>query len=283
METRIQVTLTVSEAKRIIAKGVATLPEVQQALSEGKVLLKGGTTVSAIGEELIGQPLKISGRVSPRGTRAAFNSTVQGHVLLLTSGSFQVVEDSLKEIIPTLGRQDIIIIGANALDPYGNAAMCMGGVFGGPAGEVLAGVLGCGARIIIPVGLEKLIPGPISEAVMAAGRNTMRLSRGMAVGMLPLIGQIVTERDALALLANVSCTVIAKGGIDGAEGATTMVVSGSEAEVAKAASVIDQIRGCTVSGLPESLAECKPGGESCKNHKGCLYKAGKSGFELSSI
>lgn len=281
MESRIQITLTVPEAKRLIAKGVASLPEVRRALSDGKIILKGGTTVSAIGEELAGQPLKISGRFSPRGGRTALNSTVQGHVLMLVSGKTEVIEDRLKEVVPILGEKDLIIIGANALDIYGNAAMCIGGALGGPPGEVWAGLMGCGSKIIIPVGLEKLIPGRIQEAVTAAGRNTVHEAQGMAVGLVPIMGQVITEQDALAQLADVSCTVIAKGGIDGAEGATTMMITGSEKEVAKAAQIINEIRGCSVSGISESLAECLPGGESCRNHKGCLYKAGRSMFRIA--
>jgi hypothetical protein len=44
---RTQITLTVAEAKRIIAKGIAGLPVVKAALETGNIFLKGGTTVSA--------------------------------------------------------------------------------------------------------------------------------------------------------------------------------------------------------------------------------------------
>ena len=67
----IQVTLTVHEAKRVIAKGIVKLPVVQEAFRSGKILLKGGTTVSAVCEELIGRPLRISGRIVPNGAKSA--------------------------------------------------------------------------------------------------------------------------------------------------------------------------------------------------------------------
>ncbi|MHB1406075.1 MAG: hypothetical protein ACYCV0_10860, partial [Desulfitobacteriaceae bacterium] len=209
MQTRIQVTLTVSEGKRLIAKGIAALPEVQSAIDGGKILLKGGTTVSAVSEEMVGQPLKISGRISPSGARTCRDSTLKGHIALLTNGGFEIVDDSLKDVVPTLGRNDVVIIGANILDLDGNAAMCVGGALGGPAGEVLTGIQGSGAKIIIAVGLEKLIPGRVSDAVMAAGRNTMNQAQGMAFGLVPLIGKVITEKEALSYLADVSCTVIA--------------------------------------------------------------------------
>ena len=56
---RIQITLTSPEGKRIIAKGIKALPRVQEVRKEGKIVLKGGTTVSAVSEELCGEPMKI--------------------------------------------------------------------------------------------------------------------------------------------------------------------------------------------------------------------------------
>jgi hypothetical protein len=57
-----QVSLTVSESKRLIAKAVVSLPEVQEALEKGRILLKGGTTVSAICEEMVGKKAPEVGR-----------------------------------------------------------------------------------------------------------------------------------------------------------------------------------------------------------------------------
>ena len=39
-----QIALTVAEGKRLIAKAVVSLPEVENARRHGKILLKGGTT-----------------------------------------------------------------------------------------------------------------------------------------------------------------------------------------------------------------------------------------------
>ena len=36
---------------------------------------------------------------------------------------------------------------------------------------------------------------------------------GMAVGLSPIIGQIITETDAVNLLGNVDCTIIGMGGM----------------------------------------------------------------------
>ena len=74
---KVQFTLTVAEGKRLIARGIASLPEVRKAMAEGLILLKGGTTVSALSEELCGMPLRISGRITPRGTVSAGNPLIE--------------------------------------------------------------------------------------------------------------------------------------------------------------------------------------------------------------
>ena len=46
--------LTPSESKRLIAKGVAALPEVRKALQKGTVIVARGTTNGFVVEELTG-------------------------------------------------------------------------------------------------------------------------------------------------------------------------------------------------------------------------------------
>ncbi|KKM10158.1 hypothetical protein SY88_15850 [Clostridiales bacterium PH28_bin88] len=278
---QIQITLTVPEAKRLIAKGAAALPEVQAALRNGKIFFKGGTTVSAVAEELVGTPIKISGRISPRGTKTTSAKIDGKHNLLVSSGLTEYVDDRLKQVIGQLGPDDVIIIGANAMDSQGGAAMMLGGALGGPPGEVIAGMLSCGAHVIIPAGLEKFIPGRIDDAVRAAGRTRMDLAMGMAVGLVPLVGRIITEIDALTLLYDVRCTPIGMGGVWGAEGATTMVVAGPISEVKKAFALVQTIKGATTPGLPESFPECERGNHACGNHVGCMYRKGTHLLENS--
>jgi hypothetical protein len=51
-----------------------------------------------------------------------------------------------------------------------------------------------------------------------AGRKDVDVSCGMAVGLIPLYGKVITEKDAVEILAKSNCKVIGKGGILGAEG-----------------------------------------------------------------
>ena len=61
-----QFTLTVPEGSAD-CKAIAAQPEVRKALSEGMILLKGGTTVSAPSEELMACPADFR-KDNPRGT-----------------------------------------------------------------------------------------------------------------------------------------------------------------------------------------------------------------------
>ena len=51
------VSLTPSESKRVIAKGVAALPEVQRAMQRGLIVVGRGTTNAYVAEELTGETI----------------------------------------------------------------------------------------------------------------------------------------------------------------------------------------------------------------------------------
>jgi hypothetical protein len=270
-----QISLTVSESKRFIAKAVASLPEVREALKNGKVILKGGTTVSALCEEMVGMPLRISGRITPRGTVTAKDlSREHPHSVLIEKGTVSNIDDTIAEVAQGLGRKDIVIISGNAMDTSGNVAMMAGSPGGGNPGSAISGMLAQGARIIIPMGLEKLILGSIQDAVKAAGRDK-DLSYGMAVGLIPLIGKVVTEKDAAEILSHVRCTVIGRGGINEAEGSTVMVVEGEEREVERLLRIVDAIKGAGISGEETSMEECDGRSIRCRDHTSCIYREGK--------
>jgi hypothetical protein len=271
---KLQLTLTVSEAKRIIAKGILVREDVQKALKEGKVLLKGGTTVSAVAEEILGRKLRIGGRISPKGTMNALKKQNQPHCVLIKSGELTDIDANIDEIVTTLGKNDVIIASANAIDIHGGAAMLAAAPLGHIPGKAIAGFMSQGCKVIIAAGLEKLIPTLIHDAVIASGRNTIDKSFGSAVGLIPIVGEVFTEREAIMQLAAVKAVVIAAGGILGAEGATTIVVEGDAPEVDKIFNLVASVKGTELSGIPESLIECERGCPQCRNHLACIYKLG---------
>jgi len=275
---RIQITLTSAEGKRIIAKGIKTLPWVQGIRKRGKILLKGGTTVSAVSEELCGKPMKISGMITPQGTLTSQwkDEILWAHAYILRGNDtlpLHTREDWEREV-PSFTPEDLIITGANVFDAHGQAAVMAATYDGGSSLPSFQTLLIEGVPFLIAAGLEKLAPGNLIEVISRTGRKKVDFSYGAAVGLVAVFGRIFTELEALESLAKVKAWVIGKGGIHGAEGSTTFLVEGPAKEVMKIDKLYQGVRGSGLSGDPRNLIPCQRGSLLCRNHVGCLYKKG---------
>lgn len=272
----VQLTLEVEESKRLIALGVASHPLVQQTLQKGKVLLKGGTTVSHLSEVLTGKPLAICGRITSRGTVTGLYPYTNPHVLLIQGSIHQNIDQDYMEQVMALGPEDMFICGANALDAQGNAAIMAGSSGGGEIGYALSCCYMEGVPVLVPVGIEKMVPGNLPDTIKRTGRKTKSLSAGMAVGLVPVIGEIVTELEAIRLLAEVDCAAIGAGGLGSARGSVTLDVWGPQKEIHHILGVIHSLKKSSpeVSGADPTLTECRAPCPSCADHLGCWYKSG---------
>lgn len=271
---KVMITLTVAGGKRLIAKAIVRMPEVVQARQNGRILLKGGTTVSAIAEELTGVPMRISGRITPNGLKGAKVLCDAPHYILVEPTSWRGLQaEELLDVVMGLGPGDIFIAGANIIDAYGGAALMASTPLGGNGGRILSPIMAEGITTIVAAGLEKLIPGTVEQAVRVAGRKGVEFSMGAPVGLMPFSGKIVTEIEAMKLLAPVECHVVGRGGIGGAEGSVTVVVSGDEPDVRNLFRHAMELRGAVTSGVAESLQECECPNSRCKTHIGCIYRS----------
>jgi hypothetical protein len=266
-----QLTLTVSEGKKLIAIAVTQMPEIKHALEHGKIFLKGGTTVSGIAEILVGMPLRISGRITALGTKSARTTVDAPHCILIERGEPRGIDNDLENEVLGMGPGDVAVCGANLIDRYGHAALMAGSPLGGNPGRVISALAAEGITSIIPAGLEKFTPGSIAEATLASSRLGTDWSMGMAAGLIPVPGQIVTELTAIALLAKVKATIIGRGGIIGAEGATTFVVEGKKLQVQKLCRLAMKLKRAHTSAADGSLEECQRGCPNCERHLGCVY------------
>ncbi|MBW2146346.1 MAG: hypothetical protein JRG73_20200 [Deltaproteobacteria bacterium] len=273
---RIQFTVTSAEAKWMIAKGIVQLKAVKRAVDQGRIVLKGGTTVSAVAEEICGEDVRISGRITPRGTMTARykEETGKHHTIIIEKRRVKGMDHQWEKVVARLEKNDLIIVGANAFDVYGNAALMAASFMGSVGGRCLFAASLEGIHTIVAVGLEKLVPGNLADIIPMVGRKMVDRSYGSAVGLIPVRGRIFTEKDAVEALAPVQCIVIGKGGVFGAEGSTTLLVDGEEKAVREVENVFKQIKGSTISGFKTSLEECGGGCPSCRNHEGCIYKKG---------
>lgn len=264
----------------MIARAIAALPEVQWALENGRILLKGGTTVSAVADEIVGVKLRVSGRVSPRGTRSArIEEPTTPHCIIVERGQWRNVDQDLPSVVVGMDSRDVAILGANIIDSQGRAAMMAGRALGGVPGQAMTGLMAQGVQVIVAAGLEKLIPGSVDEAVRQAGIAGCDWSLGMSVGLMPVVGRVITEVEALQIIAPVTCAVIGRGGIDGAEGGATIVMTGEAADVQRAIDVVLDLKGARTSGSEESWPECRGGSRKCREHGCCTWKQwGKKGW-----
>lgn len=243
-----QVILTVAEGKRLIAKAVAQMPVVQQALREGTVIIGRGTTSTYVAEELTGQKIPhgayVIGWTGPAKGAAKLGGEEKVEDIVLVKGQPQPGL-SLDAALQDLKPGDVVIKGANALDrARGMAGVIIGGGLSstcGTTGKIMPLVVARKAHLVIPVGLEKQVDGDVIDIA-----NRMREpieSLNDVPSMYLLTGHIMTEIEALELLADVSVFQAAAGGVAGAEGSTRLICRGARAQVEQALAVTASVQG----------------------------------------
>lgn len=273
---KLQVTLTVEEGKKVIALGILKHPTFINAQEKGRILFKGGTTVSKITEKFMGIPLRISGRITQRGTVSSKDIIKGAHSIIYSKGTWSNVDDSIAETVQKFSKNDLIVCGANAIDHKGNAAIMAGSPGGGNVGKSLSSWYTEGAQIIIPVGIEKMIPGDLDHIMGRASRTGKSISWGMSVGLMPLKGEVFTEIQAIKQLAKVDCFAIGAGGLGDAQGSITLEVWASDSEeFDKIVRTLKKVKSSdkAISGIEDSLIECEAICDNCIRHIGCGYKS----------
>jgi hypothetical protein len=238
-----QVTLTVAESKRLIAKAVKKHPLVEEALKRGVVAIALGSTNAYIVEEVLGQRIEreryvaglvdsVGACVVPRGERLETVYFEKG----------EAKRGDLNEIVTRMNHRDVFIKGANALDMYGTAGVMMASLTGGTIAKVLGVIKARGINLLIPVGLEKLIPESVDEVSMAAGIYGVEYSSGIPVGLMPVSGEVITEKEAFKILSGVEALSLGAGSL-GEPGARTFLLLGEEGQVKKAVDVFKEVKG----------------------------------------
>ena len=268
----IQFTLTVNEGKWLIAHAIAGMPEVRRAMAEGRVVFKAGTTVSCVAQLLTNTPLRICGRITPRGTVSSRAKGPGSHFLLYDQGRLENLDGHADVALLELGPGDVMITGANIIDAFGGAAMLAGSPGGNDGGRTIATMCSEGFQVIVAAGLEKLIPGAVGQSIIHSRRKGISSSRGMACGLFPVMGQVITELEAIRMIADVEVCLIGRGGINGAEGGSVFQAWGPEVELEELERVLASCRGLLVAGELASLEECSYPCVNCNGHRSCCYK-----------
>lgn len=238
------VTLSVPEAKRLIAKGVAALPQVKKAMHQGMILIAGGTTNAYVAEELIGSEIekgRYTAGIIHRGRCCVTNAETRIAPIILCNG--QTADLKWGEALQQMQYGDIFIKGGNAQDHEGNVGILLGSPNGGTIGGAIGSLSARGIELIAPIGLEKLVPS-VKDSAKFLGVGRMDYSRGMYCGMQVVSGAtVISEDKALALLSGCQVTVAAKGGIANSNGSTTLAFVGDDKEFQQAVLMINSVFG----------------------------------------
>ena len=227
--------LTVSAGKRLIAKAVCALPAVRAAMARHTLALVAGTTNTYIAQELLscyapGQRADLRhfyrGITLAPGYRRSEPAAPFAGDFIFRQGKLQGGEN-IFDAAPALGPDDVILKGANAVDTARRTAgILIGSEKLGTSAAILEAAVGRRARLILPVGLEKRVPGDIARLA-----DTLNAPRANGPRLLPVQGEIITEIEAFETLFGVRAELAAAGGVGGAEGGCWFAVTGTAAQM----------------------------------------------------
>jgi hypothetical protein len=244
--------LTPAAGKRLIGKGMAAHPAIKNALKSGNIAIVAGTTNGYVAEEILtsiaqlgnfsrkrffrGISLPPSHRTTEQG-RLPDESGFKGDVVI--KDGILLANKTIEDVADTLKEGDVIVKGANALDiEHKRAAVLIGNPTGGTVLVALRAAIGKRVRLIMPVGLEKRVPGDLDQLaarINAPGAKGLRL--------MPAPGEVFTEIDALGVLTGTSAELVAAGGVSGAEGSVWLAVSGTPETESKAEELLKSVAG----------------------------------------
>jgi hypothetical protein len=247
-----QFILTPASGKRLIAKALAVHPMIREVLKTGTLVIVAGTTNAYVAEEILAacggageftrrrffrgitlppdRPTTDSGRL-PDENEFPGDVVIENGVWRKGTDIFKVA-DGLKE-------GDIIVKGANAVDLRARrAALLIGHAKAGTIGVAMQAAAGRRVRLILPVGVEKRIPGDLDELALQMNSPGVKGLR-----LFPVPGGLVfTELEAINLMTGVSARLLAAGGVGGAEGCVWLAVSGTEEQVIRAEGVLRSVQ-----------------------------------------
>lgn len=237
---------TPPESKRFIAKAVAQLPEVTNGREKGSILIGHGSTNVRVAEEILGQCPEpdrfLSGEVI-NGILCITQAEEKPPMIVVRKGELVPPELTMEETLKDFGAGSVFIKGANAVDPEGNAGVFVAHPSAGTIGFAYGILSARGCQLIVPVGLEKLVPS-VKKAAQHLGQDTLYYCMGIKIGMLPIVNaKVITEVEAFGILFGLDAIHIGGGGVNGSEGSVVLVAEGEKKGLDQAIKLIESIKG----------------------------------------
>ena len=242
--------LTPASGKRLIAKATTEHASIKNAISKGTIAIVAGTTNGYVAEEMLtmlgqakdfkrnrffrGVTLPLTIKITDTG-RLPDESQFPGDVVIV-NGEWQKGK-TIFDVIDDLKEGDVIVKGANCVNPVQKkAGILIGHPKGGTIVVALQAVLGRRVKLLLPVGLEKRVSDDIDAIACILNKPGATGSR-----LLPVPGEILTEIEAMQILFGVKATLVAGGGVCGAEGAVWLAIDGEKKQVEKAKTLLGEI------------------------------------------
>jgi len=255
-KTAALVVLNPAESRRLLAKAVVQLPEVKSAMKNGIIILARGITNAFVTEELLNLYIEPKGGQTVgmvcNGITDANSGPPTSSLHVIRNGKAMEKADSNVEILD-FGPDDVFIKGANAIDSEGNAGVYSSSVKGGTIGMAWPILTPRGSQLIMLVSLEKMVASVI-EAAKHTGIYHFKYSTGLPAKLVPIpLGKVITEIQALAILARVRAFHVGSGGVGGSEGSVHLSIEGDEKSVSKAFELIQSIKGEPPISIPDTL------------------------------
>jgi hypothetical protein len=125
--------------------------------------------------------------------------------VIIVNGVWQK-KKTIFDVVDDLKEGDVILKGANALDlQRRQAAILIGHPQGGTTIAAMQAAVGHRVRLILPVGLEKRVPGDLMDLAR-------RLNEPGSSGprLFPAHGEVFTEIDAISLLTGARAELVAE-------------------------------------------------------------------------
>ncbi len=130
-----------------------------------------------------------------------------------------------------------------AVDREGNVGVFVANPAGGTIGWSYGILSARGCHLIVPVGLEKLVPS-VRQASRSCGQETFYYNQGIKIGMIPIMnGEVITEIQAFQVLFDLKAVHIGGGGVNGSEGSVVIVAEGEKNKLDRAIQLIEKIKG----------------------------------------
>ena len=245
-----QIMLTPASGKRLVAKAAIEHESIINAISKGTIVLVAGTTNGYVAEELLtrlGQvkdfkrnrffrvvTLPPTIRTTDTG-RLPDESQFPGDVVIV-NGLWQKGK-TIFDIVDDLKDGDVIVKGASCVNlVQKKAGILIGHPKGGTIVVALQAVLGRRVKLLLPIGLEKRVSDDIDAVACILNKPGATGSR-----LLPVPGEILTEIEAMQILFGVKATLVAGGGVCGAEGAVWLAIDGEKEQIEKAQRLLGEI------------------------------------------